>query len=240
MTDAPSHDEGAYGSFAASRGEAIAALQAIQARFIGVASGSDPRGQLEEVARATGGVVPACAWDGARPGGCGAGQCCTGISGAGRGSEGGTCPLVFDINSSGSGLNTAMVTAIDALVNTTAFDVTTRIRRHEGEFAATGVDTRCFIRAVTPDSFISPGACSTTPTMADLDPVDGVLDGFRNVTPGTRLFFDVRARNEGCVEELDGPQAFTAYIDVVGDGTTVLDTRTVTIIVPSGSLFEYP
>jgi hypothetical protein len=37
------------------------------------------------------------------------------------------------------------------------------------------------------------------------------------------------------VDEILGvPQAFTVYIDVVGDGLTVLDTQTVTIIVPAG------
>jgi hypothetical protein len=149
------------------------------------------------------------------------------------------CPLVFDISGSGSGLNTAMVTAIDALVNTTNFDVTTRVRRDDDDFAATGVDTRCFVRSVTPDSFDTVGSCTTTPVAADIDPVDGVLDGFRNVTPGTQLFFDVVAQNLGCVDATEDPQAFTAYIDVIGDGTAVLDTRTVTIIVPAGDTNPY-
>lgn len=233
VTDAPSHEEGSYGSFAASGAEAIAALRAIQARFIGVASGSDPRGQLENVARQTGGVVPVCAWDGARPGGCGASQCCTGVGGAGRGSEGGNCPLVFDINGSGGGLGSAVVTAISALANTTAFDVTTNVRRDDDEFLMTGLDTRCFIRSIRPDSFTATSSCSTTPRPADINPVDGVNDSFANVTPGTQLFFEVVAQNAGCVAERALPQAFTAYIDVIGDGVTVLDTQTVTIIVPA-------
>ena len=235
VTDAPSHEESAYGPFAASSTEAIDALQAIQARFIGVASGSDPRSQLENVARSTGGVVPVCAWDDARPAGCGASQCCTGASGGGRASEAGQCPLVFDISSSGTGLGTAVVTAISALANTTAFDVTTNVRRDDDEFLLTGIDTRCFIQSITPDSFVATSGCATTPVAADLSPVDGVLDSFSNVTPGTQLFFDVVAQNDGCVAETELPQAFTAFIDVVGDGLTVLDTQTVTIIVPADS-----
>ncbi|MCB9506403.1 MAG: VWA domain-containing protein [Myxococcales bacterium] len=235
VTDATSHDEGSYGAFAASSSEAIAALSAIGARFIGVASGSEPRGQLEAVARATGGVVPVCAWDGARPGGCGAGQCCTGTNGGGRGSESGTCPLVFDVDGNGNGLGGAMVTAISALVNTTAFTVTTRIRRDEGEYIETGVDTRCFLQSVSPARFTTSGSCTSTPVPADLNPVDGRLDSFRNVTPGTQLFFDVVAANAGCVPEREMPQAFSTYIDVIGDGLTTLDTQLVTIIVPARS-----
>jgi hypothetical protein len=80
-----------------------------------------------------------------------------------------------------------------------------------------------------------PGAssCSTTPIAVDINPVDGVNDSFANVTPGTQLFFEVVAQNSGCVAEEALPQAFTAYIDVIGDGLTVLDTQTVTIIVPA-------
>ncbi len=236
ITDAPSHDGSEYGGFAATRERTVSALQGIQARVISVVSGSDPRGQLESIARDTRATVRTCAWDGARPGGCGASQCCTGNGGAGRGADaGGTCPLVFDISDNGSGLNNAIVTAVRALVNTTTFTVTTTLRRDEDEFRATGVDTRCFIRRITPNRGVASGSCSTTPTIADINPADGTNDSFTNVTPGTALFFDVVAENAGCVEETDLPQAFTAYIDVVGDGLTVLDTQTVTIIVPAGS-----
>ncbi len=233
VTDAPSHEGTTYGSFAATRAEAVAALNSIKARFIGVASGSSPRGQLESVANATGGVVPTCAWDGARPASCGSSQCCTGINGSGRGSSGGMCPLVFDIDSGGGGLGTAIVTAIRALVNTTSFTVSTRIRRDNDEFIRTGVDSGCFIQSVTPADFRTTGSCTTTPFPADLSPVDGNNDSFRNVTPGTQLFFDVVAENNGCVLETDQPQAFSAFIDVIGDDLTVLDTQLVTIIVPA-------
>jgi cysteine-rich repeat protein len=234
VTDAPSHNGTTYGGYAATSGEAINALKANKIHFIGVASGSDPRGQLEAVAIATGGTVPTCAWDGARPSGCGASQCCTAINGTGRATSGGTCPLVFDINDSGAGLNSAIITAIRALANTKNFTVTARVRRDEAEYRASGIDTRCFIQSVTPDSYTGAGGtCSTTPEFADINPVDGIDDSFRNVTPGTQLFFDVTAENDGCVAETDIPQAFSAYIDVIGDGVTVLDSLLVTIIVPA-------
>ncbi len=238
VTDAPSHDEDAYGTFAASRDEAVAALRNGQIRFIGVASGPLPRDQLEYVAQQTGGRVPPCAWDGDRPDGCADDECCTAMDGAGVPTDGGgACPLVFDIDESGAGLGSAAITAIQALANTTRFEVTTDLRRDEEEFEATGVDTSCFIQSIVPDHFEMPaGSCASTPTIADINPTDGIDDSYTSVTPGTALFFLVTADNADCVEQTDLPQAFTAHIDVRGDGVTVLDTMRVTIIVPAESL----
>lgn len=236
ITDANSHDRSRYGGNSATLADAVNAVNAIRGRIIGVASGTAARSYLENIARQTNSTVRTCAWDGARPGNCGAAQCCTGVNGAGRAAEaGGVCPLVFDIDANGNGLGQSVVTAINAVVNTTTINVSTRLRRSEDDFLATGVDTRCFVNRITPVSFTGVGSCSTTPIPADLDPVDGILDGFRNVTPGTRLFFDVIAQNNGCVAETNVPQAFTAFIDVIGDGITVLDTQTVQIIVPPRS-----
>lgn len=225
VTDAESHEGAVYGGPAASSVDAIDALRDIQARLIGVASGNSPRAQLVNVARQTGAEVPACAWDGARPAGCGANQCCTGVDGGGRSQNDGACPLVFDINTNGSGLTDAITTAVRALVNTTSFSVTTQIRRDPEEFAATGFDTTCFVRDVSPASFETDGGCTSTPTISG--------DRFLNVTPGTALFFDVFAENDGCWGPADEARAFTVFIDVVGDGLTVLDTQRVTVVVPA-------
>lgn len=235
ITDAVARDGSEYGPFAATRDDAIDALNDIQARVVGVASAFEPIAQLEDIALSTGAVVRSCAWNGSRPFGCGSTQCCTGIDGVGRNSIDGECPLVFRINDDGTGLGNTIVTAIDALGRGTTFDVTTVLRADEIELAATGLDTRCFIRSIIPDSSETVGTCTTVPEFADINPVDGIDDSFRNVTVGTQLFFDVVAQNDGCTAETDLPQAFTAFIDVVGDGVTVLDTMRVTIIVPADS-----
>jgi len=235
ITDAISHDGNYPASYGAHNStQAINALRGIQARVIGVISTQNPRAQLTNVANQTNANVPLCAWDGARPAGCSASQCCTGINGAGRAPEaGGRCPLVFDISGNGSGLNNSIITAVRALVNTSTLRVTTRVRPDPDELARTGVDTACFIRQVRPNSYITAGSCTTTPSIVDINPVDGIPDSFDNVTPGTRLFFDVVAQNAGCTEATRNPRSFTAYIDVIGDGLTVLDTQLVTIIVPA-------
>ena len=60
-------------------------------------------------------------------------------------------PLVFGINASGTGLADSVVTGLVALVNTTALDVTTTLRRDDDEFIGTGpLAGRAFRRAATP------------------------------------------------------------------------------------------
>lgn len=227
ITDAPAHARGEDGyNHGAGREQTYEALGAIGARVIGVASGSDARYDTLDMARRTGAVVPSCAWDGE----CGANQCCTGIGGDGRAAEAGdTCPLVFDIASNGSGLDTSIVAGIDALINFAPVDVSIVLR---SDPETPEVDTTCFLKAVRPDSSVSrDGACATTPTPTDFNR-DGEMDGFSNVTPGTQLLFQVEAENDTCVRGTRQPQVFLAYIDVVADGVSVLDTQLVTILVP--------
>ena len=235
VTDAPTQarNEGGY-PYGSTREQAYTALNAIGARVIGVASDGAARNDLLDFARRTGSAVPACAWDGARPGGCGAGQCCTGQNGNGRAPEGdGLCPLVFDTDGNGNGLSGAVVSGIESLVRFAPLDLTVRIRRDETTFTNQAIDTTCFIRSVEPVTFEAPAtACSVAqPTaIADLSG-DGTPDGFVNVTPGSRLFFAVNAHNP-CVRETEDPQVFVAYLDIVAGGDAVLDTQVVTILVP--------
>ena len=233
ITDAPSQARGEGGyPYGASRAEAYGALAEIGAKVVGVASGANARSDLEQIARETGSLVPTCAWDESRPGGCGVTQCCTGQNGAGQAPDGmGMCPMVFDINGSGNGLDQSIVTGITAVINFSVFDLTTALRRDEEEFATSGIDTTCFIKSIEAISAIArPGACSTEPVLHDADG-DGIMDTFQNVTPGTQLFFDIGAFND-CVEPTESPQVFVTYIDVIGAGAAVLDTQVVTILVP--------
>ena len=238
ITDAPSHAKGDDDDYpyGASRNEAFAAMRAIGARLIGVASGSDAQSDLTEMAIRAGSVVPGCAWtdpiDGTRPGGCLDGMCCTGASGSGRPPEAdGSCPLVYDIASSGAGLSDSVIEGIQALINFATFDLTTRVRPDEDVLEATGVDTSEFVTGVIPIEGVAPDTgCAEEPVMADRNG-DGVMDHFLGVVPGSRLTFDVEAYN-GIVPSTNEPQVFTAFIDVVQQGGAVLDTQIVTVLVP--------
>lgn len=194
-----------------------------------------------EMSQDTGATIPACAWSffgSARPTGCTATQCCTGENGAGVAPDAnGQCPLSFVISDTGAGLGNALVAGVEALVNFSTFTITTQLRPDPVQFA-NGLDTTCFIQSVIPVSATPPNTCAPTPVAADLVPPAGQLDSFLNVVPGTVLDFQVNALNQQsgtmnpCVASTNSPQQFTAFIDVVADNVTVVDTRQVIIIVP--------
>ncbi len=186
----------------------------------------------------TGALVPPCAWDEfgpGRPAGCAADECCTGLNGAGRAANlNNLCPLTFDIDDNGDGLGPTMVSALEALVGFSTFTITTVVR---GDPAA-AFDTACFIRSIIPVAATPPNTCAPQPTAVDLFAPSPELDSWANVVPGTVLEFDVSAINvneangQPCAPAAADPQLFRAYIDVVADGVTVVDTRDVIIIVP--------
>ncbi|MBK8012441.1 MAG: hypothetical protein IPK13_13910 [Deltaproteobacteria bacterium] len=193
------------------------------------------------IAQATEAAVPTCAWDRfgtARPAGCAADECCTGLDGEGvPPSAAGDCPLSYQIDDEGRGLGGTVVAGIEALVHFAPFTVTTVIRPDPDELAASGLLTSCFIRRIVPVSASTLDTCAPDPIPADLTPPSPELDSFQNVVPGTRLSFRVDAQNENdageaCRAATAEPQMFRAFIDVVADGVTVVDTRDVIIIVP--------
>jgi hypothetical protein len=219
ITDDVSHahtDYTAAGiSGAHSRNQAVAAMNALRARMIGVASQARARAHLEDLAIATDAVVPPTM----------AGTCLTGVDGAARpttmlpdGTRG--CPLVFDARSNGSGLSSTLVDAVGTLV--TAIRLSTVSVRVVD-------DPNGFIRATIPRS-ATPPAGAPPPTVADLDG-DSIFDSFVDLTPGTIVTFTIIAFND-TVPRTDVDQVFMVTLQIIGDGITVLDEKPVIIIVP--------
>jgi len=250
ITDAISQARGAGSPnssvpYGASEAEAYAALTAIDAKVVGVAIGSQflpflpadypSLASQVNMARQTNAVVGTCAWGiGAdRPTGCSASQCCTGPAGAGEAPSGGTCPLVFKVTTSGIGgsasIDSSVIGGIQALLGGSLFDIRAVPRRDEVEFASSGIDTACFLSAVRPTTATASG-CSGVPTPADLDG-DTILDGFRGVSPGATVNFEIEAQND-CVEQIGVPQVFSAYVDLITSEGGSLGTKLVTILVP--------
>ncbi|MEM6954566.1 MAG: hypothetical protein AAF645_02725 [Myxococcota bacterium] len=131
-------------------------------------------------------------------------------------------PLVFDIDQNGDGISAVIVDAVRDLVDDSPQDVSTRTENLPGnpdEFDATR-----FIQAVVPVEGYTP---------------DGTVGGysektdtiFVGVIPGTTVEFAVEFRNE-VREGQDVAEIFEAQIIIIGSGVTVLDARTVYIIVP--------
>jgi len=199
---------------------------------------------ISERTRAT---VPTCAWDvfgAGRPAGCGPNECCTGLQGRGESpNSNNECPLAFNIEGDGTGLDSAIVTGIQALTQVAGFKITTHVRPDPLVLANEGIDTSCFIRSIIPQLATNTLSCAPTPEILDLTPPFSQPDTFNNIAPGTRLEFLVESVNTNattglpCVESLPRAQIFTAYLDVIADGVTTLETKDIVIIVPGDQTF---
>jgi len=233
---------GTVAGVAHTRQQTKDALNAICAKVVGIASIETMlapvctgQADLEDFSTATGARVPPEAWDvGTRPAGCAAGQCCTDLGGTGRAPDGdGLCPLVFRVDSDGSGLGNHIVTGIQMLTRFATFDVTTE---RDGETSSTvgtplpaGTTTADFIKSITPTGFQLP-----PPPPALPDPTFDAFT-FQGVTPGTVVSFDVSAFND-FVPQTHEAQIFRAVIRVLAGGCTDLDQREVFILVPPDPL----
>jgi hypothetical protein len=215
MTDAPFHNgPESYDSYdddivpgTPTYLEAVAALGEIHAEVVTVYSGpAEEEGQAhcEALSLATGAAV-----DGA--------------------------PLTFPIAATGAGLDEAIVDAVDTLVTTVPIDISAQTRDGGDD----GLDAAVFIAAVIPypeggvadpedPTLICVGGLPTDDI--DGDPED---DLFLDVPPGTPVCFDIVpiAVNDLVPEEPE-PQLYPAFVDVIGAGSALLDTRDVFFLVP--------
>jgi hypothetical protein len=131
-------------------------------------------------------------------------------------------PLVFEISTTGVGLDAAVIDAVLELVSGTPQDVSTRRENRPGnpdEFDAT-----LFIQAIVPREGYRGGVAGTGYSSMD-------MTTFYGVTPGTVVEFDVDFHNDVRPPAATA-QIFQARIIVVGNGVADLDSRNVYIIVP--------
>jgi hypothetical protein len=247
ITDAISHDPahnecgqgyaGAVQAVAHSREQAMDALDGICARVVQIALFPGACSALEDgirFAEATGAVIPPEAWDLAgHPGGCAAGQCCTGLNGAGVApNASGQCPMAYQANFTGTGVDTSFSSAIQLLAAYGRFNVGSQVvgvaTDVDGVALPAGFTTADFIEAVTPFDH-GPVPLPGVPDPA-LTPTT-----FEDVIPDTDVIFTVRAFNDFVPQE-DYPRLFTATIEVLADDCGELDSREVFILVPPDPL----
>ena len=225
VTDSTAHLPADYTEFttaAHGRDQVVDAYKAIGARIVGINSLENagtkysPRTQLEDLAIATKAHIPPNA----------AGECPTGVAGATHPpvDVGGLprCPVVFDVQTDGTGLSNLVVDAIKQLAALGELDVSTRpigkTGGEQGEVIPPGTTTANFLKSIHP---VPPPPAGST--------IDG--DIFRKVKPGSKVTFRLDAYND-FVPETTKDQLFTIDIQVLGDGVTLLDTRRVFIVVP--------
>jgi len=213
MTDATYHNgPGGYEPYSGitptppTYDEAVTALNAIHARVIGIWSTGwgDVEGHHNQLATATGAVD---------------------VTGT---------PLVFEISTDGTGLGTQVVDAIEILAYQVPIEISAAARDDDTDI----VDATQFIERIVPNvvggepdpadpTLICVGGLSVEDTDSDTYP-----DIFVGVLPGTTVCFDITPRRNEVVEPTDEPQVFLAYVDVLGDGITVLSTRQVYFLIP--------
>lgn len=235
ITDAVSHQASDYGGAISgehSRSQAVAALSAISARVIGVASNSSVRSELTQLASDTGAAVPACAFAGA----CGANLCCTGAGGTSEPPSAGVCPLSFEIASDGTGLSSAAVSGVLALADHAEQDLRVRGVRDEPEFSSSGIDTSCFAADLRAVSATAADACTDSVQAADLLPPFGTNESFVDVKPGTEVEFEVETANPGCASYSTTPQSFYLVLELLADETTVLAQTEAMVVLPPKDL----
>ena len=217
VTDAPTHEPPDYeATFPGthSLAEAAAALGAVDARVIGIASGDPARPYLEWIAASTGALTP--------PTG---GSCPTGIDGGTHPPLGGLCPLVFDVRRDGTGLSATIVDAIAELVDGVQFVEVWGVALEDRLSFVRSIEA---IRAEPPEGVEAPSRDDRRPAG------DGVEDTFIDVRRGTRVFFSVSLQNDR-VLPADYDQVFHFSIEIRGDGL-VLTRRSVRVTVPRGRL----
>jgi hypothetical protein len=210
--------------------QTIDAMVAIGAKLLGVSvrlgTGEAARRQEEYFALKTGAHVPATGT-----------TCPHGIGGAAVPAvDDGTgklvCPLVFSTDSSGSGIDKAIVDAITKLATFVNFKTVWLEARDN---TTSTFDERRFFKRGIPVSFATPlpAGCSA-PSIGDLLPEsspDGIFDSFTNLCPGTTVRFLLEMQNVD-VPATCSDQVFSFKVVVIGDKTVETDARVVTVRVP--------
>jgi hypothetical protein len=141
-------------------------------------------------------------------------------------------PLVFGIDQYGNGIDVEVVNAVDALAHDVPLDISALGRDDESD----DVDATVFIDYITPFNENTP-LCTGDLVTLDIDD-DTINDVFVDVMPGTPVCFDVVPAENTTVPATGDPQLFVAFIDVLGDFITVLDTREVYFLVPPDTPIE--
>jgi hypothetical protein len=200
-----------------------------KAKFVNVEDNGGPETHPNDLSDATSSNVPPSAFG--TVAGCAAGQCCTGVNGAGRAptGPGGTCRLNF-LSSSGNGVSSGIVSAIKAIAVGSIFDVKA-VASNDPKNPG-GVDATKFIHALRAMDEGNPAAgCPANPAK-DSDG-DGIKDTFINLVSGTPVCFEIIPEKNTIVPPTLDPQFFNAFVDVIGvQGNLQLDHRAVLFLVP--------
>jgi len=142
-------------------------------------------------------------------------------------------PLVFVIPDNSPLLGQRVVDGVRAAVTSMPIDVSARLRDDPTD----SVDTTVFVQRIEPDvvNLIEDPrygtSCGFWLDLRDSDG-DGSPDTFGSVPPGTTICFQILPESNVTVPSTGVAQEYPAFIDILGDGRTLLDTREIVFIVP--------
>lgn len=146
-------------------------------------------------------------------------------------------PLFFAVDENSAGLDGRVVDAVRAVAQQVPISVSAVVRDDPSD----SVDATQLILRVEPnvaggvaDPMDPTRVCQGGLKTEDRN-MDGAADTFVEVLPGVPLCFDVVARENTTVPAAEMPMVYKAFIDVLGDGKTVLSTREVFFLVPPSS-----
>lgn len=238
--------------------DAVAQMNAVGAKFVGVAADNgvrgvgtaDPYGFLAYLtdktnSNVTAGVITHGA-------GCSAAQCCTGVNGAGVAADGpgGACRSVYSINTNGSGgLATAIDNGVAAVLDSVRFDVYVQAYSDPAE-SIDVVDN--FMLKIEPDPSggIDPASgsvCLTIPLPQLADNFsgpkagagsDGINDTISLSDLASLYCFNVTPKANSTVPATAAPQVFRAWLRILAvkpGGSPILgEDRAILFLVPAG------
>jgi hypothetical protein len=143
-------------------------------------------------------------------------------------------PLFFEIDNTASTLDARVVDAVRAVAQRVPIEVSTVLRDDPNDDVdATKLVERIEVHNATGTS-VGGRTCASGLSSRDSN-ADGAADTFTAVEPGMPVCFDVKPRQNQSIAPRATPAVFRAFIDVVTNGTTVLDTREVHFLVPAAS-----
>jgi hypothetical protein len=207
--------------------DVAAAFKAVNARFVSITTeGKENEVQADQLSDLTNSNVPPDAFGTT----CGAGKCCTGVSGVAREpAPSGRCRLNF-LHRGGEGVSTSLINAILGLSIGTNFDVSAKAS------AATELpDASSLISAVKLLPAGDGAAMCNGAPVKDTNG-DGTPDAYDNISAKTPVCFSIELSSNATLAPKTVPGLYAARVDVVGaPGQVLLDRRTIVLVVPPGS-----
>jgi hypothetical protein len=143
-------------------------------------------------------------------------------------------PLVYDVAATGAGLDADVVDAVATLANQTPMAISAVARDDTSDT----VDATVFIDHISPSTAGGvedpehPGVICVGGLDVQDDNSDGLPDLFPSVKAGTPVCFDIFVKKNETVQPTSKPALYKAFVDVMGDNNTVLDTREIFFLVP--------